>query len=52
LEYKCDYIALADDATEQVALAYDDFGRCICEYALAKDKLLSIKLLIEIRRIK
>jgi len=52
LEYKCDYIALADDATEQVALAYDDFGRCIAEYALAKDKLLSIKHLIEDKKNK
>jgi len=42
-----DYIALADEATDEVVAAYDALSKCIADYALAKDQLLAMKHLIE-----
>ncbi len=42
-----DYIALADEATDEVVTAYDALSKCIADYALAKDQLLAMKHLIE-----
>lgn len=47
-----EYIELADDATEEVVLAYDDMSKCIADYALAQDQLLALKHLIEDKKNK
>ena len=47
-----DYIALADNATDEVVMAYDALSKCIADYALAKDQLLTMKHLIEDKKNK
>ena len=47
-----DYTELAADAVEQVALAYDDLGKCISDNALAQDQLLTMRHLVESKKNK
>lgn len=47
-----DYISLADNATDEVVLAYGDLSKCIADYAFAKDQVLTMKHTIEDKKNK